>query len=267
MTESQEAKPSAEGELKQEPEVAAVSEGKTEESKEENGPAHSPYNTGRWTDQEHEDFIKGLRSYGKNWDMLAYSVKTRSATQVRSHAQKFFLKCASKYKRKVEPEYVSLKQNTAVLGLCMSSSKSNSVPRLEGTYTPQYETLPVGAPEPYRSQHHAPRSNYTWSQCQSQEHGHSARADTSSLHYPTKRRKYGLSKAVDSIQVPSIRRYSSLLSELSLHETETKESNYLDALLNSDYVNNLEPLPYNRDFIHEMTDSYSLDYSQTELLI
>ena len=258
MTESKEAEPS----IKVEPEGSGVSEEKT--------PSHSPYNTGRWTDQEHEDFIKGLRSYGKNWDMLAYSVKTRSATQVRSHAQKFFLKCASKYKRKVEPEYVSLKQNTAVLDLCMTSTESNKIPRLEGTYSPQYETLPVGATEPqrgYRNHHSVPRLSYTWSQCQSSARSPTAIAESSNSQYPTKRFDYTFSKSVDSVQMPSIQRYSSLLSELSLYETETKEADELDALLNSDYVHSIEPLPYKRERIHEITDPCSIDYSQTELLI
>lgn len=233
------------------------------EAEKTQAPVHSPYNTGRWTDQEHEDFINGLRMYGKNWDMLAYSVKTRSATQVRSHAQKFFLKCASKYKRKIEPEYVSLKQNTAVLDLCISSSQSNKVPRLEGTYSPQYETLPLQhTSERYQRQHHS------WgpSQSQSQQSG----SETRSFQYSAKHIDYPYpaknNHALDAVHKPTIQRYSSLLSELSLYEAETKEHSE-DFYLNNDALHVIEPLPYRRETLSGMADAYAVDYSQTELLI
>jgi len=34
----------------------------------------------------------GLRIYGKNWKKIEQLVQTRSGSQIRSHAQKFFLK-------------------------------------------------------------------------------------------------------------------------------------------------------------------------------
>jgi SHAQKYF class myb-like DNA-binding protein len=51
-------------------------------------------NTGRWTDEEQAAFIAGLRKYGKNWKKISQMVKTRSLTQIRTHAQKFFKKAA-----------------------------------------------------------------------------------------------------------------------------------------------------------------------------
>ncbi|CDW80101.1 myb-related transcription factor [Stylonychia lemnae] len=53
-------------------------------------------NTGRWTKQEHEQFLDALRKYGKNWNKIFDSLETRSEQQVRSHAQKFFIKMKSK---------------------------------------------------------------------------------------------------------------------------------------------------------------------------
>lgn len=47
---------------------------------------------GRWTDDEHERFLKGLQLYGRSWKKVKKYVGTRSATQVRSHAQKYFTK-------------------------------------------------------------------------------------------------------------------------------------------------------------------------------
>lgn len=103
-----------------------------------------PYNTGRWTEKEHQDFLKGLRKYGKNWDMLAYSVLTRSATQVRSHAQKYFQKCASQYSSEVPSEYVSLKQNSAILDACYGPADS-----YQHNSTKSFPSAEIKSPSPY----------------------------------------------------------------------------------------------------------------------
>ena len=57
---------------------------KDEENKECN------FQTGKWTDEEHEKFIEGILNYGNEWKKVQQIIKTRSSTQARSHAQKFF---------------------------------------------------------------------------------------------------------------------------------------------------------------------------------
>jgi len=47
---------------------------------------------GRWTIEEHKLFLEGLAIHGKAWKKIATSIRTRSVTQVRTHAQKYFLK-------------------------------------------------------------------------------------------------------------------------------------------------------------------------------
>lgn len=54
---------------------------------------------GRWTKVEHEKFLLGtcclsvgIELYGKNWKKIEELVGTRTGSQIRSHAQKFFLK-------------------------------------------------------------------------------------------------------------------------------------------------------------------------------
>ncbi|KAK1946158.1 Protein LHY [Phytophthora citrophthora] len=51
-------------------------------------------NGGRWTEQEHQSFLAGLRLYGREWKKVAAKIKTRTSAQIRSHAQKYFAKLA-----------------------------------------------------------------------------------------------------------------------------------------------------------------------------
>jgi SHAQKYF class myb-like DNA-binding protein len=46
--------------------------------------------SGRWTKEEHDRFVEGLKIFGKNWKKVEEYVATRSGAQIRSHAQKFF---------------------------------------------------------------------------------------------------------------------------------------------------------------------------------
>eukprot|EP01038_Epipyxis_sp_PR26KG_P008731 gene8731-11797_t len=57
--------------------------------------------TGRWSQEEHRLFIKGWEFYGKRWKKIAAYIKTRSPLQVRTHAQKHFIKL-SKLKNKTQ---------------------------------------------------------------------------------------------------------------------------------------------------------------------
>ncbi len=47
---------------------------------------------GRWTMDEHKLFIVGLKKFGKNWKKLEGFIETRTSSQIRSHAQKYFNK-------------------------------------------------------------------------------------------------------------------------------------------------------------------------------
>ncbi len=48
------------------------------------------HSTGRWNRDEHQRFIDGMIKYGNNWRQVQKYIGTRSSTQIRSHAQKFF---------------------------------------------------------------------------------------------------------------------------------------------------------------------------------
>eukprot|EP00535_Pseudo-nitzschia_heimii_P010604 CAMPEP_0197177358 /NCGR_PEP_ID=MMETSP1423-20130617/2984_1 /TAXON_ID=476441 /ORGANISM="Pseudo-nitzschia heimii, Strain UNC1101" /LENGTH=540 /DNA_ID=CAMNT_0042626893 /DNA_START=224 /DNA_END=1846 /DNA_ORIENTATION=+ len=49
-------------------------------------------NTGRWSADEHKRFLAGLDQFGTgNWKKITEMVGTRSCTQIRTHAQKYFI--------------------------------------------------------------------------------------------------------------------------------------------------------------------------------
>ena len=47
---------------------------------------------GRWKKSQHDKFMKALEKDGRDWVKVQKMVKTRTLPQVRSHAQKTFLK-------------------------------------------------------------------------------------------------------------------------------------------------------------------------------
>ena len=48
------------------------------------------YKPGRWSKQEHMQFLIALSEFGKDWKQIQAKIPSRSVVQVRSHAQKYF---------------------------------------------------------------------------------------------------------------------------------------------------------------------------------
>lgn len=49
-------------------------------------------NTGRWNKEEQRIFAKAVLDYGNNWKKIQDKFRSRTGTQIRSHAQKFLMK-------------------------------------------------------------------------------------------------------------------------------------------------------------------------------
>ena len=57
---------------------------------------------GRWTKEEHFSFIKGslnlilaIQKYGTKWPLISKEIPKRTSSQIRTHAQKFFIKVSN----------------------------------------------------------------------------------------------------------------------------------------------------------------------------
>ena len=75
---------------------------------------------GRWTEEEHRLFVEAIQKHGKNWKMIEKMVQSRSPTQLRSHAQKFFIKIMQIYNTSDPINYI--KENADSLNLVSNSS-------------------------------------------------------------------------------------------------------------------------------------------------
>ena len=52
-------------------------------------------NKGRWTKEEHENFLKGIGLFGTKWKKIKNIIRTRDLNQIGSHAQKYYLRMKS----------------------------------------------------------------------------------------------------------------------------------------------------------------------------
>ena len=52
-----------------------------------------------WTPEEHELFLEGLSLYKRDWKRIEQHVKTKTVIQIRSHAQKYFIKEQKQHER------------------------------------------------------------------------------------------------------------------------------------------------------------------------
>lgn len=62
--------------------------------KKQKGRSSTKSSVGKWTDKEHSRFLRALQTHGRDWAKVQQVVRTRTTVQIRSHAQKYFIKQA-----------------------------------------------------------------------------------------------------------------------------------------------------------------------------
>ena len=60
---------------------------------------NSQFSTGRWHLSEHKRFLEAIIKFGNDWKKVEKHIGTRTSSQARSHAQKFFIKLKEEQKK------------------------------------------------------------------------------------------------------------------------------------------------------------------------
>ena len=132
-------------------------------------PPRKPYTMTKarvsWTTKEHAKFLKALQLYDRDWKAIERYVETKTVIQIRSHAQKYFLKVmkdgtgehvppprrkaknneSDKAKKKAEVTATAAKSGEVAANTSALPAAEITAP-LVAVQLPRVETLPVAAP-------------------------------------------------------------------------------------------------------------------------
>lgn len=107
-------------------------------------------NNGRWTREEHTMFIDALQLYGKNWRKVEEHIGTRTGAQIRSHAQKFFIRIEKESSKKKDKDKTTSSEGptSAIKSSHADNHKKDLSSDSESKIEPHKEIpIPVQLPE------------------------------------------------------------------------------------------------------------------------
>ena len=84
-------------------------------------------NKGRWSKDEHDKFLEGIQLYGMDWRSVKKFIDTRTLIQVRSHAQKFYLRM-----KLCKDENLGI--NFTLNSICNLKDMINQIKSISGNY-------------------------------------------------------------------------------------------------------------------------------------
>ncbi|KAF8396642.1 hypothetical protein HHK36_018266 [Tetracentron sinense] len=103
-----------------------------------------------WTDEEHDKFLEALQLFDRDWKKIEDFVGSKSVIQIRSHAQKYFLKVQKngttahvpppRPKRKATHPYPQKASKTDLVSLQASMAYTSTLNCLAPGYSPWHDT-------------------------------------------------------------------------------------------------------------------------------
>lgn len=173
--------------------------------------------SGRWTQQEHQAFLEGLRECGREWKKVAMRIPTRTSAQIRSHAQKYFSKIQRDHDTSFFPEGPAIPSSGCAGSSVGADTRGSMTPTVQRTVD-QILANPEETQRQVESTLEALRERYRQLQRRLEQRQHQRRSYSSGTEVPSPSRKRALGGS-DRPRVPSfsstVDDHSSVCSNIS----------------------------------------------------